>query len=326
MPYSLVSLTGMEDRGVPINDGDFQTILRSSRVLSSALTIEENFDALFENFYELEEEMMKITVRKMLFRDGSLAVSKLSNLISRRLMNFMSSARAYLDYLPQHFAIIFDGDQSKLDMLKSEKAKQYDGKFGYRFMEALRNFSQHRGYPVHGVMLGGGWLRDRTPPQDRHWISPMVNINILAQDGKFKAKILAELRGRGDDIALKPQVREYMDGLGHLHQWVRTAIAARIVSSGSNIEYYISLYHNAVEGDASSRNCTIFVADNEREQELKDLHFLDDSTKLHDHFCTKNNVLHNISARFATSEEIETRKPDGPQYVAALVKGPESRN
>src|SRR3546814_9673570 len=70
---------------------------------------------------------------------------------SRRLSSLLQSCRSYLDHTPHHLNKL--ESHAFADPFKKLTNTAYDGHFGCRFMEALRNYAQHRGLPLHGASL-----------------------------------------------------------------------------------------------------------------------------------------------------------------------------
>lgn len=69
--------------------------------------------------------------------------------INRRLINYLSSFRSFLDHLELKFKHI-DSDTKHLSNFKNKTAYYYDHTFSYRFLYKLRNYVQHCGLPVGG--------------------------------------------------------------------------------------------------------------------------------------------------------------------------------
>ena len=147
MGYILTSFEALSTSNIAVSENEFNSIGQAIDTIRIATETEEAFDGFIENYFELEQELLSITLRHMLFSGDNIEDYKMRGVIGRRLMNFMSSARSYLDYMPKFLEKIFGEDCAEAKAFSDATNKAYDGRFGYRVLEALRNYSQHRGYP-----------------------------------------------------------------------------------------------------------------------------------------------------------------------------------
>jgi hypothetical protein len=103
-------------------------------------------------------------------------------------------------------------------------------------MEALRNYAQHRSLPVHELYYP---LRVEEPQtakaQWRYGIVPLLDIVRLDVDGGFKQNILDELKKGHPKVPLTPLVREYVEGLGAVHDVFRSQTKAHVASADETI-------------------------------------------------------------------------------------------
>ncbi len=134
-------------------------ILKASRpILTHALAIEEKYSIIITNFLELEREATNASISAMVqspieykdFFDVRLALNTC-------LVNLLTSVRLYVDQLSSHISACLPDDNEAKSNTKSLFSAEYDSRFEYRFMEALRNYVQHSGIPVHRVDTGSKW-------------------------------------------------------------------------------------------------------------------------------------------------------------------------
>ena len=100
-------------------------------------------------------------------------------------------------------------------------------------MEALRNYVQHRGIPVHFVRQGAHW----TSLEDDRLMEYSVHIaaqrSYLEEDEKFKKAVLKEIAGDVDLIAAS---RRYLESISAINEFVRTTLQGPIASARATIE------------------------------------------------------------------------------------------
>jgi len=139
---------------LPISEEVFKSV-RDARARSiRAVEIEEKLDMVLQNYIEYEHELLQITLRNALFATGGwFEFRDIIHDINRRLANLLSTTRLYLDHLRHDAGPLFDAAGSDAKALSAITSEEYDGRLGYRVMEALRNYVQHRGLPLHSTRL-----------------------------------------------------------------------------------------------------------------------------------------------------------------------------
>src|SRR6266480_7935562 len=120
---------------VKISEERFVEIDRADRGLKEILGVEEKFHVLMENYAEFEEALYKEAFKTVIFSVSEESNMLARHLISRRLLNLLSSAKLYLDTLPQHGKRIFENKIGNFSKLRSCAAQAYDSSLGYRVME-----------------------------------------------------------------------------------------------------------------------------------------------------------------------------------------------
>jgi hypothetical protein len=91
--------------------------------------------------------------------------------------------------------------------------------------EALRNYTQHKDLPVHGVSLGSRREQDDIKNITINYSGLTLDISKLESDGKFKSTVLEELRKENNKHDLKSYLRQYMHSLGLIHLELRTSLS-----------------------------------------------------------------------------------------------------
>jgi hypothetical protein len=207
---------------LPIAEEQYQTLRTRLDELVHICEVEEKYAAVIENYFEFELDLLQEALRAMVFKDlDDVELQAPKFLASRRLINLLTSARLYLDTLPQHAACILT--EERLEKIKNAPSVAYDSSLAYRVMEALRNYSQHEALPVHNWTVGGQWNEKVEPPQLGFSVEPALDLNILAHSPKFKRSVLGELAKTPEPLRLKPYVREYVGLLSSVQARFRNA-------------------------------------------------------------------------------------------------------
>jgi len=228
------------ERGaIEISRLQFDLLRNSKHQIIRALSLEEAFDILIQNYMEFEKEVLGLTVDYMVRHPDKYGFHQDGRrILNRRLMNILTTARAYLDQLPSSFNAVIGSDSSYDLKLKSRVHSQYDSLLGYRVMEALRNYAQHNGFPIHGMGFGMQWVKDGDDKVGRieFGTSPSINCEVLREDGQFKKQILREIEALGDKVDVRPLLREYLQGFGEIQDEYRRLTLDCISAAESAIE------------------------------------------------------------------------------------------
>src|SRR4051794_39123740 len=105
MPYVMRKMVLARTPVVEITEDEYRRVEPSREVINQLIAVEEAYDAVMENYVELEQTIHNIGIRELAFvtmhYEEELAPL---NLISRRVSNLLASARLYREALPRHAA------------------------------------------------------------------------------------------------------------------------------------------------------------------------------------------------------------------------------
>lgn len=229
MEYGLTTMAMGSPTFVPISEGDYNQIKVAQDGLFECLFIEEKFDLVVENFLELETTLLELVARSMLYGGKDYQGFQVERgLINRRFINLLTAGRTYEDHVKQHINKIFHPDSKEAKNANAEFKKQYDARIGYRVMVALRNFVQHRDFPVYHMSYQFGWVGQEKEQKLRYAISPYLRPAELRIAGGFKNSVLEELESIGEQFDLKFLTRDYVEGLWVVHSDIRSRILPKI--------------------------------------------------------------------------------------------------
>ena len=97
-------------------------------------------------------------------------------------------------------------------------------------MEALRNYVQHRGIPIH-LTTYQYQSRWQDGPDHRYMefsIRLVATREKLREDGRFKANILAEMPL---EVEIPHALRQYVEAISEIHCFARGTIQAEVVGA-----------------------------------------------------------------------------------------------
>lgn len=227
-------------------DGErYDLLVQARSSLISANHIEQRYEMVLANFLELESAISSWALRLNIQTDYSYsAFSRLMLEANLRIGNLLASSRAYIDQVPQDFSDAGDSGWFH-DLARQEFRSAFERSQSYRFLEALRNFVQHRGMPVHRVAPA---LRrgDRAP-----WKGELKVLCLrehLEDAGTFKSAVLAELP---EEVDLHAAVREYMSELSVAHVALRSAVTPLVSTARALFQRAIDDYRDCLDGGSA---------------------------------------------------------------------------
>ena len=225
MEYGLKRLVLGSKAFVPISENEYCAISEAQAGLFEAVFVEEKIDLVVENYLELETSFLDSTARNMVLKNQDYQWAQLErSLFNRRLANLLSACRSYIDHSKHHIRAILPKGADAIVRFENEFSHRYDTSLGYRVMEALRNFAQHRGFPIHASEYTGSWVGDGDDARLVFGLALYVKTKYLREDREFKKEILEELEKLGGRVDLRPLVRDYVGALGGIHELLREMI------------------------------------------------------------------------------------------------------
>lgn len=289
--YSLRAMVLDINPELPISDEEFKEIKQARACLSAALALEENYDLLISNYRELGVEAISASIADMTTTAHEYEdFFEVRTALNRRVISLLSATRMYLDQYPQ----LLKRAGACAEEAKKVNSKVYDNFFEYRFIEALRNHTQHAGLAVHGVTIGGRW---QPPSECKHLqfsITPYALKSGLKYS-KFKKSVLNE---SPDKVALIPAARIHVGGISSVHKKPRELISPFVEKARRLFENaiarheteakkrYLGLAAIAKEGDSIIERVPVFLNWDDVRQKLEE----------------RNHPVENLAKRFVTSQ------------------------
>ena len=301
MKYYLIKAVLGRNPRIEISKERYDALLTSWSTIILLSNLEEQWDCVIQNYIELEQELLKEAVNSMiLLMEQYDQFSDIRLGFARKLSNFLSTARAYLDYTPKILKRSERHDAK--DQFKLATNKAYDAFFGYRFMEALRNYSQHAGLPIHGAGMNSSWIEDDETGERagflRHTVHANINIERLRADNSFKKTILDEIDPQTKQLNMATPLREYLEGLGSVHDSLRTALASEFDNAKSLINEAIEEYSAANDGNVIGLSVAEFDDDSLVDKQNIFEELIERITRLQ----IRNGTLKNFQRRYVSSE------------------------
>ncbi len=273
------------------------------------LRIEEEWDCLVQNYMELEMELLQSALQSMILSHESYETIQEARLrFTRRLSNLLHTCRSYLDHTPHHL------NSLEAELTKSfnqARNNAYDEQFSYRFMEALRNYSQHTGLPMHGTTFHSSWIDGIKPDGEdpgflRHAVTANVDINLIKKDPKFKSSIRDELEAIGaEKLDVATLTREYIEALGEVHNKLRAQLKPKLTQWKSTIRSAIERFAEQNGGIVTALHIAEFSED---DAHVRSISIFESPLKRSEYLTKRNGSLINLRRRYVSNEIITTKK------------------
>jgi hypothetical protein len=193
---------------------------------------------------------------------------------------------------------------SARSFFRTKTNEAYDAEFAYRFMEALRNYAQHRGSPLHGTTFSSHRIeRDEEQFGLRYAVWASIDVDTLRDDGDFKAEVIAEIgEEKIDALAM---CRIYVEKLGEIHAKTRDELQGSVDQAKSLLIGALDRYEN----ETGESRVGVCFCRSESETTVDEFHPIpDDVIELYDTLVRQNRHVVNLRRRFVTNELIPDRK------------------
>jgi hypothetical protein len=288
---------------VPLSAKEYRDLQGAWDTIIGLLPFEEGFDGVLHNYIELESTFVETALNSMVLgHNNSVELRKVRLTFARRLSNLLSSCRSYLDRSPHHLKALSETHSESFVKATNEA---YDREFAYRFMEALRNYAQHRGSPLHSTSFNSGRVeRESEKAFLQYSVGASINVEELRNDRAFKRVIADELSGweRVDVIAM---CRIYVESLAEIHATIRKELEDRVDQSKTLLRAAIDRY----EAVSDSGRVGIAIAKSRDERSVDHYQNIpEDVIELYENLVQQNRRLVNLRNRFVTSEILPERK------------------
>lgn len=245
MKYLLTQMILGNLISIEITKQDYIKIETAKKNLLEILYIEEKFDMLIDNYLEVELDLLKYTAQYMVrVNKTHTQLHRGLNQISRRIVNLLSTGRLYLDQSIHNLSNISSIKLKITEEIIKEQKKQYGQYLGYRVMEALRNYVQHRGYPIQGLTYDNKLIEKDQNEKYLFSIIPYIRVQELEKDTKFKKGILDEIKPLGEKLDLKPLMREYIEAIWNIHAKMRELLKSDILGWEQLFQNIISKFQS----------------------------------------------------------------------------------
>lgn len=308
--YSISKKVLGQTHDMTITEEEFEQLKASRACLSSSLAIEEKYDILLSNYFELERDCLNSVLQRQLFHGDPYEQSAaFISLFNRRFVNLLTSARLYLDQVTSNAMECAPDNLGIKSSLQQWKSEAYDSCFEYRFFEALRNYVQHRGLAVHRVSFNGKWTAVSDPSAELHsWVQLYTEKKRVAGDRAFKSAVYKQM---SEKVELSRAVRVYLGLINDIHLKLRGALEGRVNEARDKISSAIKAYCDESEGNALGLEATKWDVTKRPRGAVESVPLLIEWDNIRQSLVQKNGKVSNLKKWVVTNSQSVTTKREG---------------
>jgi hypothetical protein len=212
------TLLGADGSPMMLSQAEYDALQQAIGVIGTLWYLEESYDVLLQNAVEMETAVAhQAAYQRANVSSFPDEVDLEVRLLNRLLINFLASARAFVDSVQASLNRVDGPLRDKCGDLKTFFSEQFDDVFSYRLMEALRNHSQHRALPIlQNLTTIRNW-RSRGESMAMLSVSPQIERDALINNHKIRRKTRDEIaQGCEAMIDLMPHLAEYVRCFGKI--------------------------------------------------------------------------------------------------------------
>lgn len=294
MQYSIKILSLSEYPELKIDEAKFIELKEAKECLSELLAFEEKYELLLSNYLELEKECLAITAENMIYNNARYSnFFEIKLLFNLRIVNLLTTTRLYLDQLQQHTNAC-NGD---IDV-KTFFSFEYDNNFEYRFMEALRNYVQHRGLAVHLTSMDSNWTSMDDDGEMQFRTRIFTKKDEVEKDKAFKKSVADEMPNKVDIIYA---ARSYVESISKVHCRIREILSEAANKSRQIIEETILEYEKINNGKSIGLSVILSTYNGKFDEILDKFYITLEWDNIRLELEKKNQSLVNLKKRFVSS-------------------------
>lgn len=294
MKYLVTILTTGNNPELVINESKFEQLKKAKECLSEILSFEEKYELLLSNYMELEKECLLISAQNMVYEDNEyMNFFDIKLLFNQRIVNLLTTSRLYIDQLSQHIKAC----NLNID-IKSFFSYEYDNNFEYRFMEALRNYVQHRGLAVHFTSIGSNWTSLDDDGEMQFKTRVYTKKDEVEKDSAFKKSVAKEMPDKVDIIYAS---RSYIESISKVHCNIRKILSDVAISSRQIVEEIIHEYEKTSNGKSIGLGIVCLENNGKYDEILDKFYITLEWDNIRIKLERKNQSLVNLRKRFVSS-------------------------
>lgn len=317
MEFLIVRMVLGSGGQIEISEGEFQEIRRARDVVSAALSAEQKFDLVVENFFEFERELLELSLRQSFTHFRPWAESAhVRQRVNRRLGNLTFATKLFMDQMRHDAAELFGRNSTQREELEATLDEQRNN-LAHRSLLALRDQIQHHSFPDFGMGYQGGWEDQDDPEIQRlhQWFDLRLPVGALKEGrrpGDREAEHLCEaLGGEDKEVDLLHFIRQHVGCVGRIFEMFRKLLDPRLTESEDHVRRTI----DRAKGEFGEKLVGLAAIRREGGYVREEVQLFEDPMKYRRALRAKNQGFESISRRFVSGMS-RTLAPKKPNWVS----------
>ncbi|HEY6342029.1 MAG TPA: hypothetical protein VIY49_11095 [Bryobacteraceae bacterium] len=293
MRYAIVGF-GPGSAPVEISEEEYRRVRLAKQKILRSLAVEDKFDLVVTNYEDFEREILGLALHQMVYSDLSWSsMHSDRQTLNRRVLNLLSAGRLYIDQVMHDTS----EDPPLAERIRKKAWEQYDTRLGYRVMEALRNYTQHRALSVDQLSFSSSWVPPGELKHLEYRAEPFIALQALREDERVKRSVVADLEPIGPDVPLTPLIRDYVEGLSVIHQEFRECAQGAIPTSEASFNW---VWERCNAGSGSRQKAARILESDADGTWTSEDHIFQSLIAHRNDLVTKNQALTNLARRYVS--------------------------
>jgi len=148
--------------------------------------------------------------------------------LNRLILNLLSSIRTYLDHTETRLNRTFGDNSDEYKLFKTLISECFDNHFAYRFLEKLRNYSQHCGMPTGSINI--------TDDENGKSLKLLlVRDDLLKNFSSWGAIVKPDLQSQSDEFDIIPLFKQKNSLLKEVNHKISSVLLNKLSNQGNNL-------------------------------------------------------------------------------------------
>lgn len=286
---------------IDITKNDYIDLKNSKNSLSAAMEIEGKYELLISNYMDLEKSLTEQISEYMIRpRPAYSEFFDIKLVLNRRIVNLLTSTKLYYDQVLQNIKTCIPNDSNAKEKAEKLFSIQYDSCFEYRFIEALRNYVQHKSLPIHLVTLPSKRIDTEDDFLLEYRIVPYTLKSELEEDEGFKKSVINEMT---EEVEIIFAIRAYISAFSKINTNIRELIDNNIGRSRELIKGRIHEYQQLNRGNATGLSAVQSNNNGSYNKIVEKISMLLDWDDIRIKLAERNKPIINLEKRYISSDQ-----------------------
>jgi hypothetical protein len=198
-----------------LTEEEYSELSEAQNTLSSFLHDSQMFMMVAWNFNELVAQIATYAQSYAGKQPEIFTIRPIYINLNRAFLNLLASVRSYLDFMDRSLKARFGQDSDIAVSFGKKCSREYDENFSYRFLYRLRNYAQHKGFPI-GRITWGQRESQLDPMKPEIFLDLFIVRDQILADFDW-GPVEPEVKALPELIDLAPHTVAFMDSLSAIH-------------------------------------------------------------------------------------------------------------